>query len=197
MLSKLLLEDLQRGYDLSCLEFQELILYRLNTDGVEIFEDLLETAREVVENYCSCNSIDLLKVCNSRDTIAKGIIGLKIIEIQIHEGIATKAKKDVEIKELGLKTYNISNKIEEAPWLKLFNSPLVPQWWTKNTNLIISNESCKEHPGYKKLVNVTKAIRDQWIKPENILPDIEAYNELMSLSVPQEVQDLVNFHSGN
>jgi hypothetical protein len=174
-----------------------LILYRLNTKGVEIFEDLLETSREVVEDYCKSNSIDLLKVCNSKDTIAKEMIGLKIIEINILEGITIKAKKDVEIKQLGLTPYVITNKVEEAPWLKLFNSPLAPQWWTKNTNFIINDEHCKEHPGYEKLVRVSKAIHDQWIRPQEVLPNIEAYNELMSLSVPQEVQDLINFHSGN
>jgi hypothetical protein len=196
MISKYLLEDLQKGYDLSCKEFQELILYRLNTRGVDIFEDLLDTASQVVKEYCESNSIDLLKVCNSRDSVVKEIIGLKIIEINIHKGIAVKAKKDIEIKELGLKTYNISNKIEDAPLLKLFGSPISKRGWTLNTSKIIDVAS-KEHPGYEKLVNIANIVRDKWIPNKEILPDIEQYNKLINATVPPEVQEMVNFMRGN
>ena len=42
MLSEILKQDLQVGYNLSCQKLQELILYRLYTDPNEIFDDLFK-----------------------------------------------------------------------------------------------------------------------------------------------------------
>lgn len=196
MLSNLLIEDLQKGYDASCKELQDLIIYRLNTRGAEIFKDLFDTQRHLVDEYCAENDLDLALVAMQKDKTTQVNIGLEIIEAQIHQKLKEKIakdkliKEDTIIKELGLKCYVISNGIENAPWLKLFNSPLSLQWWTKNTSEIINNCD-KEHIGYEKLVRVVNAIRDNWIKPQDVLPDIEAYNELMNFQVPEEVKDLV------
>lgn len=196
MLSNLLIEDLQKGYDASCKELQDLIIYRLNTRGAEIFKDLFDTQRHLVDEYCAENDLDLALVAMQKDKTTQVNIGLEIIEAQIHQKLKEKIakdkifKEDTLIKELGLKCYVISNGIENAPWLKLFNSPLSLQWWTKNTDLVLK-ESNVNHPGYEKLVRVVNAIKVNWIKPQDVLPDIEAYNELMSFQVPEEVKDLV------
>ena len=184
------------GYQKTCDELKALIMYRINTSAEEIFEDLFTASRGSVDNYCSKHSIDLASVLLEGNIEIKESIALSIIERQIKDGIREKADYDTEIKQLKISPIRITNGIELSPWLKLFNSPVSLQWWSKNTGRVL--EQCNpSHPSYDKAVRVINFIRDNWVDAQNILPDLEVYHQLMAYEVPDGCRDLLTFPYGN
>lgn len=184
------------GYKQTCKELESLIMYRINTSPSEAFEDLFTTNRGSVDDYCSKHSIDLASVLLEGDIKTKEGIALSIIERQIKDGIREKAAYDEEIKQLKISPVRITNGIELSPWLKLFNSPVSLQWWSKNTGRVL--EQCNpNHPSYDKAVRVIDFIRDNWVDAQNILPDLEVYHQLMAYEVPDGCRDLLTFPYGN
>lgn len=184
------------GYRQTCDELKALIMYRIETSPDEIFEDLFTTSRASVDDYCSRHAIDLAGVLLEGDRKAKESIALGIIEKNIKEGIREKAQYDEDIKKRNISTIRITNGIEDCPWLKLFNSPNNLQWWSKNTGRVL--EQCDpSHPSYDKAVRVINHIRDNWINPQDILPNLEVYKQLMTYEVPEGCRDLLTFPYGN
>ena len=187
---------IELGYAQTCNKLKDLIMYRINTSSDEIFEDLFTTSRDVVDEYCLQKNIDLADVLLKGDTETKESIGLSIIERQIKEGIKEKADYDIEIKQLKISPIRITNGIEFSPWLKLFNSPVSLQWWSKNTGRVL--EQCNSrHPSYDKAVRVINHIKDNWIDAQDILPDLEVYHQLMAYEVPEGCRELLTKPYGN
>ena len=187
---------IELGYQKTCDELKALIMYRINTSADEIFEDLFNTSRDSIDDYCSHSNIDLASVLLEGDRETKESIALSIIERQIKEGIREKADYDIELKRLKISPIRITNGIEFSPWLKLFNSPVSLQWWSKNTGRVL--EQCNpSHPSYDKAVRVINHIRDNWIDAQDILPDLEVYHQLMAYEVPEGCRELLTKPYGN
>lgn len=186
MLSEILKQDLQVGYNLSCQKLQELILYRLYTDPNEIFDDLFKADREPIDKYCKAEGIDLADALMND---GKGDIALGILEPEIHKLLHEKIAKDPLIKELGLKTFVILNGVEKCPWYELFEVPVTAKGWRLATNQLLK-ECDTTHPGYDKAVRVINKIHEDYIKPGDVTPDIANYHHLMNFQVPEEVKDL-------
>ncbi|WP_036799013.1 hypothetical protein [Pleurocapsa sp. PCC 7319] len=183
-----------RGYDAHCSEIERLIETRLNTDMIELYEVLLSGRKADIKRYCNNNEIDLLDI----DEATKQSIGLNLIEIEIKTLLSEKGRYDAELKELGIRTKRITNGIEQCPWFSMFNSPVSLQWWTKNTEKILSNCDIN-HKYYDWVDSKIEHIKDVWteIEPQQALPDITKYWQVYNFEVPERVQEYLVKGCGN
>ncbi len=183
-----------KGYDAHCEEIERLIKTRLNTDMLELYEVLLSDRKDDIKRYCNNNDIDLLDI--DKDT--KQSIALNLIEIEIKTLLSEKGRYDAELKQLGIRTKRITNGIENCPWFSMFNSPVSLQWWTKNTEKVLSN--CDVNHKYYEWVNTKiEQIKDVWNKvdPQQSLPDIKLYWEIYNSDVPNSVREYLVKDCGN
>ncbi len=90
----------------------------------------------------------------------------------------------------------ITNGIEDCPWLALLNSPNNLAWFVKRTDKVVE---CLDsnNKWYDYVVQTIENIKDNWIDPQSVKPDLDDYWQLMDLAVPDEVKDLILKSSGN
>ena len=195
-ISNNILELIKAGYKQHCDGISALVDERLNVPANEIFSRLFKEHRGVVNTYCDKYGIDLASVLEANDVEVKQSIALNIVENDIMYALGSKSKYDSEIKQLGIKTIRITNGIENCPWLALFNSPNNLAWFVKRTDKVIE---CLDsnNKWYDFIVQTVETIKDNWIDPQSVKPSLDDYWQLMDLEVPDEVKDLVLFHSGN
>ena len=137
---------------------------------------------------------------------AKQSIALNIIENDIMTALGSKSRYDDEIKllyavaptgqQLGIKPIRITNGIENAGWLALFNSPNNLAWFVKRTDKVIEYLD-SNNKWYDFIVQTVDNIKANWIDPQSVKPNLDDYWQLMDLAVPDEVKDLIVKQSGN
>lgn len=183
-----------KGYNAHCSEIERLVETRLNTDMLELYEVLLSERKPDIKRYCNNNEIDLLEI----DKTTKQSIALNLIEIEIKTLLSEKGRYDAELKELGIRTTRITNGIEQCPWFSMFNSPVSLQWWTKNTERILSNCDIN-HKYYDWVESKIEHIKDVWleIEPQQPLPDIKLYWQVYNFEVPEGVREYLVKGCGN
>ena len=183
-----------KGYNAHCSQIERLIETRLNTDMLELYEALLSDRKADIKRYCNNNSIDLLEI----DEATKQSIALNLIEIEIKTLLSEKGRYDAELKELGIRTKRITNRIEQCPWFSMFNSPVSLQWWTKNTEKILSNCDI-DHKYYDWVDSKIEHIKDVWVEidPQQALPDIKVYWQVYNFEVPDSVKEFLVKGCGN
>ena len=187
-------ELIVKGYDAHCSQMEKLIETRLNTDMLELYEVLLSDRKADIKRYCNNHGIDLLEI----DEDTKQSIALNLIEIEIKTLLSEKGRYDAELKELGIRTKRITNGIENCPWFSIFNSPVSLQWWTKNTEKLLSN--CDpDHKYYDWVDSKIEQIKEVWndIDPQQALPDIKRYWQVYNFDVPEKVKEFLVKQSGN
>lgn len=182
------------GYNAHCREIERLIQVRLTEDMLELYSLLLSERRADVKRYCADNSIDELDV----DEATKAEIALGITEIELKTLLKQKGIYDAELKELGIRTKRITNGIEQCPWFSIFNSPVSLQWWTKNTEKILSNCDIN-HKYYDWVEGKIEGIKDVWVEidPQQALPDIKVYWQVYNFEVPDSVKEFLVKGYGN
>ena len=183
-----------KGYSAHCSEIKRLIQVRLTENMLELYSLLLSERRTDVKRYCADNNIDELDV----DEATKAEIALGITEIELKTLLKQKGIYDAELKELGIRTKRITNGIEQCPWFSTFNSPVSLQWWTKNTEKILSNCD-SEHKYYEWVNTKIEHIKDVWneIDPQQALPDIKKYWQVYNFEVPESVKEFLVKGCGN
>ena len=180
---------IKRGYKEICADIQLLVMRRIEVEGVDILANYISENRKYVENYCSRHNIDLVEVLTG-DEECKGKIGLRLIENEIMSLLGDKSRYDTEIKSLGISPVRITNGIENAPWLALFNSPNNLAWFVKRTDKFIESLDTNNE-WYDYIVETINNIKNNWIDPQSVKPDIEMYHALMALKVDEPVKDLL------
>ena len=180
---------IERGYSEICADIKSLVMRRIEVEGVDILAEYISSNRKYVESYCSKYGVDLVEVLTG-DEECKGKIGLRLVENEIMTLLASKSKYDAEIKSLGISPIRITNGIEDCPWLALFNSPNNLAWFVKRTDKFIEGLDCN-HKWYDYIVQTIETIKDNWIDPQSVKPDLESYQVLMELEVDEPVKDLV------
>ena len=191
-----------KGYDAHYSQIERLIETRLNTDMLELYEVLLSDRKADIKRYCNSNGIDLLEIDEASSTnqgvATKQSIALNLIEIEIKTLLSEKGRYDAELKELGIRTTRITNKIEQCPWFSMFNSPVSLQWLTKNTEKILSNCDIN-HKYYDWVDSKIEHIKDVWVEidPQQALPDIKVYWQVYNFEVPDSVKEFLVKGCGN
>ena len=180
---------IERGYSEICADIQELVMRRILIDSAVIMAEYISSDRRYVESYCSKYGVDLVEVLTGDDE-HKGSLGLRLIENEIMTLLASKSKYDTEIKSLGISPIRITNGIEDCPWLALFNSPNNLAWFVKRTDKFIEGLD-SNHKWYDYIVQTIETIKDNWIDPQCVKPDLESYQILMALEVDRPVKDLL------
>ena len=180
---------IERGYSEICADIKSLVMRRIEVEGVDILAEYISSDRKYVESYCSKYNIDLVEVLTGNEKY-KGSLGIRLIENKIMTLLASKSKYDAEIKGLGISPIRITNGIEDCPWLALFNSPNNLAWFVKRTDKFIEGLDCN-HKWYDYIVQTIETIKDNWIDPQSVKPDLESYQILMELEVDEPVKDLV------
>ena len=198
-ISNNILELIEAGYKQHCDGISTLVDERLNVPAVDIFSRLFKEHRGVVNAYCDKYAIDLASVLEANNVEVKQSIALNIVENDIMYALGSKSKYDGEIKQLGIKTIKITNGIEDCPWLALFNSPNNLAWFVKRTDKVIEclDRDYPDNKWYDYVVQTIETIKDNWIDPQSVKPDLDDYWQLMDLAVPDEVKDLILKSSGN
>ncbi len=198
-ISNNILELIEAGYKQHCDSISTLVDERLNVPADEIFSRLFKEHRGVVNAYCDKYAIDLASVLEANNVEVKQSIALNIVENDIMYALGSKSKYDGEIKQLGIKTIKITNGIEDCPWLALFNSPNNLAWFVKRTDKVIEclDRDYPDNKWYDYVVQTIETIKDNWIDPQSVKPDLDDYWQLMDLAVPDEVKDLILKSSGN
>ena len=195
-ISEDILELIEAGYKQHCNEISALVYERLNVPAVEVFSRLFKEKRGIINSYCDRYEIDLAGVLEANDTETQQSIALSIIENDIMTALATKSRYDSEIKQLGIKPIRITNGIENAPWLALFNSPNNLAWFVKRTDKVIERLD-SNNKWYNFVVQTIETIKNNWIDPQSVKPDLDDYWQLIDLEVPDPVKDLVVKFAGN
>ena len=180
---------ISRGYREICNDIQELVMRRIETSSVDILADYITSDRAYVESYCNKYGIDLVEVLTGSEEY-KGKVGLKLIENEIMSLLGDKSRYDTEIKSLRISPIRITNGIENCGWLALFNSPNNLAWFVKRTDKFIESLDTNNE-WYDYIVDTISNIKDNWIDPQNVKPDIEMYHALMALEVDEPVKDLL------
>ena len=180
---------ISRGYREICNDIQELVMRRIEASSVDILADYITSDRAYVESYCNKYGIDLVEVLTGSEEY-KGKVGLRLIENEIMSLLGDKSRYDTEIKSLSISPIRITNGIENCPWLALFNSPNNLAWFVKRTDKFIESLDTNNE-WYDYIVDTISNIKDNWIDPQNVKPDIEMYHALMALEVDEPVKDLL------
>lgn len=189
---KPLLED---GYNKYCDRIEELIQERINFDGEAILDSYVVEQRVYVDSYCEKHKIDLVSVLTN-GKVPKQQLGLSLIENEIMTMIEAKSRYDDEVKKVNISTRSFTNGVENAPWLALFGSPNNLQWFNRRTKEVISklDPSNKWHD---YIVGTIEDIRNDWVDPQSVKPNLSSYWKLMNIQVPDEAKDLVVKASGH
>lgn len=196
-ISNNILELIETGYKQHCDDISALVHERLNIPAEEIFSRYFKEHRGVLDSYCDKHNIDLASMLEANDVESKRTIGLALIEDDIRLKLGKKSMYDTDLKQSGInKHIRITNGIENAPWLALFNNPINLQWWSKNTSKVLENLQCSEKQ-YNYIVKAVEVIKAHWVDPQSTRPDREAYWELMEMEVPDEIRKLILKFSGN
>lgn len=195
-ISNNILELIEAGYKQHCERIRKLVYERLNIPAEEIFSKLFKEHRGVINAYCDKYTIDLASVLEANDIEVKQKVALSIIDNDIMTALGSKSKYDDEIKELGIKTIRITNGIENCPWLALFSSPNNLAWFVKRTDKVIECLDSSDK-WYDFIVQSIETIKNNWIDPQSVKPNLDDYWQLMDLDVPEEVKDLVVKSAGN
>lgn len=184
-------KQIQLFYDSACENLQHLIVFRLNKTESEIWKELFNNKRKLLNDYCKHKNLDFAEVCNSEDL--KYEVAMEVLKKHIKDLMAVKSRLDVQLKKAGLKLSPITNGLEKAPWLVLFNSPLSQAWWSKNTKKVRDaiTEEDQQLPEYLHLTTTVDLIRDNWINPGEIVPDIKTYKKLLNKEVHPAITALV------
>ena len=184
-------------YKQHCNRIEVLVHERLNVPAVEIFSRLFKEQRGNVNAYCDKYDIDLASILEADDIEAKQKIGLSIIEDNIEALVRIKSRFEDECKQQSIhfKPIKITNGIEDCPWLTLFNSPNDLKWFARRTNMIIESLD-PNNEYYDSIFKTIEKIKDKWIDPQSVIPNIDDYWHLKDLTVPERVEDLVVKHSG-
>ena len=184
------------GYEQECNLLQELVNRRINTDASTILDDYIQNERSYVDNYCQENDLDLVSELNSINS--KRSLGLKLIENQIFTILDVKSKVDAELSNIDFnsETICLTNGIEDCPWLALFNSPKNRGWFNRRTSQVLDNID-PNHKYYGWLVETINNIKQGWIDPQDLVPDLDDYYQLAELKLPEEIKELVVKQSGN
>lgn len=195
-ISNNILKLIESGYKQHCERITELVYERLNVPADEIFSRLFREHRGVINAYCDRYAVDLASILEANDVEVKQRVALSIIDNDIMTALGSKSKYDDEIKQLGIKPIRITNGIENAPWLALFNSPNNLAWFVKRTDKVIEclDSNNKWHDF---IVQTIEGIKANWIDPQSVKPKLDNYWQLMDLEVPDEVKDLVVKSAGN
>ena len=180
---------IERGYSEICADIKSLVMRRIEVKGVDILAEYISSNRKYVESYCSKYGVDLVEILTG-DEEQRSVLGLRLVENEIMTLLASKSKYDAEIKSLGISPIRITNGIEDCPWLALFNSPNNLAWFVKRTDKFIEGLDCN-HKWYDYIVQTIETIKDNWIDPQSVKPDLESYQILMELEVDEPVKDLV------
>ena len=180
---------ISRGYREICNDIQELVMRRIEASSVDILADYITSNRAYVESYCNKYGIYLVEVLTGREEY-KGKVGLKLIENEIMSLLGDKSRYDTEIKSLSISPIRITNGIENCGWLALFNSPNNLAWFVKRTDKFIESLDTNNE-WYDYIVDTISNIKDNWIDPQNVKPDVEMYHALMALEVDEPVKDLL------
>ncbi len=186
---------IQVGYRQHCEDIKLLVDKRINCNNAEILDDYIKEQRGYVESYCIKNNIDLVSIITGSEE-DKAKLGLSLIENKIMAMLGSKCQYDSELKSLNIKTERILNGIENAPWLVLFGSPNNLAWFVKRTDKVVENLDPNDE-WYEYIVETISNIKDNWIDPQSLKPDLEKYWFLMNLPVDEEVKERVVFPSGN
>lgn len=184
------------GYEQECNLLQELVNRRINTDASVILNDYIQSERKYVDDYCQENFIDLVEQLGSIDS--KRSLGLKLIENKILNTFKVKSKVDAELKnlEFDFKLDCLTNGIEKCPWLALFNSPKDLRWFNRRTRQVLDNID-PNHKYYDWIATTINKIKQGWINPQDLVPDLDDYYQLADLDLPEEIKKLIVKHSGN
>ena len=183
------------GYKQECNLWQELVNRRINTDASVILDDYIQNERAYVENYCQENSIDLVSELSSKDS--KRRLGLQLIENQIAKTRDAKTEVDAELKNIDFNIkQSLTNGIENCPWLALFNSPKTLLSFKRRSSKVLANLN-PNHKYYGWLVETINNIKEGWIDPQDLVPDLDDYYQLADLELPEEIKELVVKQSGN
>ncbi len=195
-ISNNILELIEAGYKQHCERISALVYERLNIPADEIFSRLFREHRSVINAYCDRYTIDLPSVLEANDVEGKQRVALSIIDNDIMTMLGSKSKYDDEIKQLGIKPIRITNGIEKCSWLTLFSSPNNLAWFVKRTDKVLE---CLDsnNKWYDYVVQTIETIKDNWIDPQSVKPNLDDYWQLMDLEVPDEVKDLVVKLSGH
>ena len=195
--NEILINMLMDAYNSHCDELQKVIECRLTTDGVDLFNGYLDEERERVSQHCDSKGLDLLEIIRTANTETQSNIGYRLIKKDIYDLIHRKEAEDYILKEYNLTPRKITNGIEtESVWLKILGSPRNLQWFTKNTDKVL--EACdKEDKWYQWTYDQIEAIKANWIKPNDILADVEDFQALVEKELPNGARDLLTFQSGN
>ena len=180
---------IERGYREICNDIQELVMRRIEASSVDVLADYIADDRKYVEGYCGRHNIDLVEVLTGSEE-AKGDLGLRLVENKIMYLLGAKSKYDTEIKCLSISPIRITNGIENAPFIALFNSPNNLAWFVKRTDKFIDAID-PNNEWYDYIVDTIGNIKDNWIDPQCVKPDIEMYQALMALEVDEPVKDLL------
>ncbi|MEM8720988.1 MAG: hypothetical protein AAGE84_17105 [Cyanobacteria bacterium P01_G01_bin.39] len=180
---------IKRGYKEICNDIQLLVMRRIEVSSVDILADYITNDRAYVERYCSKYGIDLVEVLTG-DEECKVSLGLRLIENEIMSLLGDKSRYDTEIKSLGISPVRITNGIENCGWLALMNSPNNLAWFVKRTDKFIEAID-PNNEWYDYIVDTISNIKDNWIDPQNVKPDIEMYHALMALEVDEPIKDLL------
>ena len=183
---------ISRGYSEICNDIQKLVMRRIEASSIDILADYITDDRGYVENYCNKYGIDLVEVLTGSEEV-KGKVGLRLIENEIMSLLGDKSRYDTEIKSLSISPIRITNGIENCGWLALFSSPNNLAWFVKRTDKFIESleQNERSNEWYDYIVDTISNIKDNWIDPQNVKPDIEMYHALMALEVDEPVKDLL------
>jgi len=191
MKNQVLINMLMDAYSSHCDELQKVIECRLITNGVDLFNGYLDEERERVSRHCESKGLDLLEIIRTADTETQSDISYRLIKKDIYDLIHRKEAEDIILKEYNLTPRKITNGIEtKSDWLKVFGSPRNLQWFTKNTDKVL--EACDlEDRWYQWTYDQIEAIKANWIKPSDILADVEDYKALVNKELPEGARDLL------
>lgn len=198
MITENLKHLIEIGYKAECDKLKSLVMYRIETNSLEIFNDLFETERTSIKEYCHKNNIDLDNVLLKDDKSIKSLVALNIIEASIKAQMYLKRDFDDEIKQLNISTIRITNGIENSPWLKIFNSPNNLQWFTKNSSKVIETleKEYSDNPAFQVIVNAVAQIKEEWCDPQSLVPDLHLYQDIMDWQIGPSCNELLVKASG-
>ena len=194
-------EMIVRGYQSLRSEIHDLVTVRLEANLVDLYDNYYREYPKDVLKASNELGIDFLD-SNTNIVEAKEEVALFLIEEDIKTKLTQKKGYDEVLKEqdINLKTADkrILNGIQESEWFKLFDAPLGHNWFSQNANKLL--DSCDEaNENYPKLEKMIENIKSNWnnIDPQEPLPSIKHYKNLINKQVPDGIKDLIVKPTGN
>lgn len=194
-------EMIVKGYQSLRSEIHDLVKVRLEANLVDLYDNYYREYPKDVLKASNELGIDFLD-SNTNIVEAKEEVALFLIEEDIKTKLTQKKGYDEVLKEqdINLKTADkrILNGIQESEWFKLFDAPLGHNWFSQNANKLL--DSCdKANENYPKLEKMIENIKSNWnnIDPQEPLPSIKHYKNLINKQVPDGIKDLIVKPTGN